>query len=683
MKKVLFWLLGIIVVFLIVVFVLLFTQPGNSILKPIIQTQISTYARLPLKIEKFSLRPSSLHLLISQQDHIQALLEVNFSLISQKFQGRFDFNAQNLEQLPDTFYLPLHGGFTINATFQGKPKDFDFNMLSNIAQSRTHIQAMIKNFDVREIHAQIQNLRLEKLPINQALYTTGRLHLQADVKKGTNNEFEGKLVTELQGGKVDEKLVQKDFKFNIPKTNFSTLLKADFKDNIIQSSFKFFSNIGSISTQGILEVPTLTINGNYEVALSDLLALAPLLKTSLRGAFKTKGTIKSDTKTPNTLLINGTTDIANSDSLYQATLENFSLKNVSFQTKKLAIDKLLWMAYIPEYINAQADFKLQVKDFDKMMSLDIAGKINGKTQNKPIKKAFDIDMPDKSFEFKTKAYAKGSAGKFDIDFDSPLASFKVQQADFNLEKITAQGKYDIALADLGQLQFITGRKLQGAINLNGKFGYDKNMYVDFASHSLGGLLDGKLENSQFKAHLEKIDSKKFFYFLQLSELAEAFMDGDMTYNLAKETGNISLLLKDGKILPNQLTQAFKKYAKFDVAKEVFETIRFDSSIKKWVLDAKFDMQSNDVKIVSDRLKVNLPNNKIDTKIKLSMKSDFVYAIVSGDLNSPKTQIDASHLVKSQASKAIEKGAEKAVEKYIPKQNQDKIKNLLNKALKGF
>lgn len=683
MKKVLFWLLGIIVFVLLIMSILLFTQPGNSILKPIIQTQISKYARLPLKIEKFSLRPSSIHLFISQQDHIRADLQVDFSLISQKFQGRFDFDAQNLEQLPDTFYLPLNGGFTINATFQGKPKDFDFHMLSDIANSRSHIQAMIKNFSLEEIHAQIQNLRLEKLPINQALYTTGRLNLQADVKKGTSNKFEGKLVTELQGGKVDEKLVKKDFKFNIPKTNFSTLLKADFKDNAIQSDFKFFSNIGSISTQGILEIPTLTINGNYEVDLSDLSALAPLLKTSLRGAFKTKGTIKSDTKIPNTLLINGTTDIADSNSFYQAILENFSLKNISFQTKKLAIDKLLWMVYIPEYINAQADLKLQAKDFDKAMSFDVSGKINGKTQNKPIKKVFDIDMPDKPFELKTQAYTRGSDGKFDIDFDSPLASLKIKQADFNLEKITAQGNYDVVLADLKQFQFITGRKLQGAINLNGKFGYDKNIYVDFASHSLGGLLKGKLENNQFKAHLEKIDSKKFFYFLQLPELAEAFMDGDMGYNLAQETGNISLLLKDGKILPNQLTQAFKKYTKFDVAKEVFETIRFDSSIKKWVLDAKFDMQSNDLKIVSDRLKVNLPNNKIDTKIKLSMKSDFVYAIVSGDLNSPKTQIDATHLVKSQANKAIEKGAEKAVEKYIPKQNQDKIKNLLNKALKGF
>lgn len=683
MRKVLFWFVGIVLAFLIIVFTLLFTQLGNNILKPIVQSQISKYAQLPLKVEKFSLRLSSLHLLISQKDHIQANLKVDFSLFSQEFQGYFNLNTQNLHQLHNLFSVQLNRGFQISSTFQGKLQDFIFEVMSDIANSRTHIKARIKNFGLEEAQAQGQNLEINKLPITQASYMVGRLNFQANIKKETNNKLQGKILAELQGGEINEKLIKKDFKFNIPKTNFSLLIKADIKNNTIENNFEFFSNIGSIATKGTIEIANLTINNNYQVALSNLSTLAPILKIALRGTFKTNGTIKSDPKNPNTLIVKGNTNIADSSSIYQVTLENFSLKQVNIESKNLAIHKILWMLHLPEYIDAQANLKLQANDFDKAFSLDAKANINGKTQNKPIETAFNIDMPDKTFGLKMKAHAQGGVGKFDIDFDGPLASLNIKQADFNITKLSTQGNYNLTLPDLKQFEFITGKKLQGALELNGKFEYGKNLYLDFASRSLGGLLKGKLENNDFSAHLNKLNSKKIFYLLQIPEILDALVEGNMDYNLQKDTGNVSFLLENGKIIPNQLTQAFKQYTKFDIAKEVFEIIRFDSSIKKWIIDGKLDMESDDVKIISDYLKVDLPKNKIDTKIKLSLKSDFIYAILSGNLNSPKTQIDATHLIKSQAINAVSKSTDKAVEKYIPKENQDKVKNILNKALKNF
>lgn len=681
MKKILFWFIGIVVAFLIIIFALIFTQLGNNILKPVIQGQISKYAQLPLKVEKFSLRLSSLHLLISQKDHIQSDLKMDFSLFSQEFQGYFNLNTQNLHQLNNPSPVQLNGGFQISSTFQGKLQDFIFEVISDIANSHTHIKARIKNFDLEEAQAQGQNLEINKLPIAQASYMTGRLNFQANIKKESNNKLQGKILAELQGGKVNEKLIKKDFKFDIPKTNFSLLIKADVKNDTIENNFEFFSNIGSIATKGTIEIPSLTINNNYQVALSDLSALAPILKISLRGAFKTNGIIKNDPKKPNTLVVKGNTDIAESNSVYQATLENFSLKQVNIESKKLAIHKILWMLRLPEYINAQTNLKLQANGFDQALSLDVKARIDGKTQNKPIKTAFNIDMPDKTFGLKMNAHAQGGVGKFDVDFDGPLASLDIKQADFNITKLNAQGNYNLTLPDLKQFEFITGKKLQGAIELNGKFEYRKNLYFDFASNSLGGLLKGKLENNDFSAHLNKLDSKKIFYFLQIPEILDALVEGNMDYNLQKDAGNISFLLENGKIIPNQLTQAFKQYTKFDIAKEVFKIVHFDSSIKKWIVNGKFNMESNDIKIISDYLKVDLPKNKIDTKIKLSLKNDFIYAILSGNLTSPKTQIDATNLIKSQAINAVNKSTDKAVEKYIPKESQDKVKNLLDKFLK--
>ena len=83
MKKFVLWILGIILALFVLIFCVLFTPPGNALLKPIIQGQIDKYAPIKLDLEKFSLGISSVELKIAHNDAIIITLGGDFSLFSQ------------------------------------------------------------------------------------------------------------------------------------------------------------------------------------------------------------------------------------------------------------------------------------------------------------------------------------------------------------------------------------------------------------------------------------------------------------------------------------------------------------------------------------------------------------------------------------------------------------------------
>ncbi|PAF52278.1 hypothetical protein [Helicobacter sp. 13S00477-4] len=680
MKKFILWFIGSIVFLLVLFYILLFTQIGNDLLKPFVQSQINRHFPIPLELEKFSLRFSNLEASLKHNDDLQIDLKSIFSLWTQKVDGKinivFDSSIAGVDS-------PYHGKFKIKSSLKGKFRDLLVHVCSDIADSKTHLQARLKNFSLNALEVDIAHLNLQNLLplLGQKSYVKGVLKAQANLESDDKKNLLGEAVLQVQDGSLDTALVKNDFKITIPKTDFLLNIEGDFEDKLIKNRFNLNSNLGDIASNGTIETQTGKIDNVYHIDLIDIAPLTPFFKIPLRGNFEALGKIK---RVKESLNIEGEADIANSKSAYQVALKNFNLDSIHFDIKKLSINKILWMLYQPQYIDGEVDIKGNVSDFNKNLSLKVAANMTGNTMNVPIKKHLGLDMPHTIFNTQVGVFLNQGIGKMNVEFDSSLGSLKIPKIDLNLIENSFKGDYNLSLPDLKKLHFITGMPMKGAFDLNGKMQYAPNNYfIDFNSDDLGGRLKGILENHHLKADLENIPVENILIFFDVPDVFDAFASGNLDYDLETQKGKLNLIMQNGKFTQNDFTYMIKKYTNFDITKQIFDDVKFSSSLNKKILDAKLNIQNDQLKVDSDKMKIDLGKNKIDSKIKLTFGKDFIYTLLKGDLNAPKVEIDASELLKKETIKAINKGANKVIEKYVPKESQEKVKRILDGVLKNF
>ncbi|PAF43056.1 hypothetical protein [Helicobacter sp. 11S03491-1] len=674
MKKIMLWLLGILAIIFIVAYIVLFTQWGNYLLKPLVQTQLNKYLPFYVQLQDFSLRPTSLNASFETKNNIQAYLQSNFSLFSQNIKGAFNIKTPNLsssEQIKQTA--------SINSTFEGKIQDFLIHTSSNIGQSQTHIQTRIKKFNVNAIQAEIKDLHIQEILmiLGKKPYINGILKLHANFKANQINGFDGDFSTQITQGYLNQSLIQKDFKTTIPKTNFLLDLQAHLKDKIVKNYFSLTSNIGNIATNGTLEIPTWKINNQYRFKFSDISPLGILFKIPIRGEVATNGLIQGD---KNLLIIHGNSDIANSTSEYSINLENFHLQKIDFDIKNIATTKFLWMLYQPPYIDGNGNFKGEAYDFNKDFSFNALGDLKAKTNQISIKNDFNINIPNTIFDTRINLALQKGIGKINFELHSPLGKIAIKKANLDIYKPLLDGNYAISIPELKKLKLITNMQLKGVLNLEGDFKYYPNhFFANFVSSSLGGNIKGNINQQKLHIDFDQISAYKILDLFEITGVFDALVDGNLDYDLFIEKGKISAFLKNSKIMPNKLTDTIKKYSGFDLSKQVFDTATFSSEIDQKTLDSKFNLQNRSINIDSQYMKVNLSKHEINSKMKLSLNKDYIYLILNGDLNTPKIVIDASNLIQKQ----IGKNASDLIKKYAPPKDQEKIKNLLDGFIKGL
>lgn len=648
---------------------LLFTQMGNNLLKPIVESKINQYSPIPLKLEVFSLRPSKLDISATHKNSLEIKMGADFSLWNQSFKGNLLAIGKNPSSEMKTFHL--------KSNFKGNIYNFALGISSDIASSNTHIQARIKSFKIEELQGKITALKLDELLalLEKTPYTSGNLDIEANLKGNLKTGINGDLKAEIQKGKINPELAKKHLNIDMPKNNFSLQLKADFDNKLIKNNLKFISSFGNINTSGQLQIPNLEIDNKFDISLSNIAPLGVVVAENIRGKFDSRGTLKGN---KNNIHIQGFSDIANSDTKYSFNLDNFIPKKIRFNVRKISIEKLLWMLHQPQYIKGEASF---MGNMSNLKSLSISGRTKANTNPNIIKKYFQINVPDEYFTIQTGAMISNGVGNFDFNVESALGYFRLQNGDINTNDKYADGSYQLLIRDLSKLKELSGLEMNGKIEANGNIKYDKIFNMDFQSTSLGGKINGRVNPKDLYVNFDGVGIKKVLDTLEIPAILNGIAQGDLNYDLISQKGKISASIKDGKIIHTQIGDVFKKYAGIDVNAQIFDGANFFSDINKGKLDGKLSMQSDDIEIDSEYLKVDMTQNTIHSKFKFSSHQDHIYLLLDGNIHAPKTQVDASALIKNETLKNIQNNADKAIKKFIPIDKQEKAKKLLGEVFK--
>lgn len=679
MKKIVLWILGIILALFVLIFCVLFTPPGNALLKPIIQGQIDKYAPIKLELETFSLGISSVELKIAHNDTIIITLGGDFSLFSQTLDLALKVDARDIAVLGELVDTPLQGSFVINTTAKGSLKHLEVNTTSDIAKSFTDIRVTLQDFTPTAILANIKDAQIKEFLAMAGIkpYASGSLSLEADIKGDQNMNFNGNTLLQIAQGLVDSTLIKKDFDIDVPKTTFVTTLNALFDMDKLNHDFSFNGNIGNIHSSGQTLLKTLSTNTSYAVDLSDLSAFTPLVGMPIRGSFNTKGEVKGGMES---LEIKGSSNIASSNTSYEALLKNLAPDTIKAQVSNLKLDTLLWMIYMPRYADMRLNLNAVVSELDKGISTKTDLTLTGTTNNAVMKKEFDLDMPNTKFNLTSGVVLKQGIGEANSKLDSDIANLNLAKTQINLKDSSFVVPYVATIPNLKKLKFLTGMELAGDFKAQGTAKLKDTLYADFSTQSLGGSIDAKLDNNKLFASLKDVNTLKLFSIAQLKPVFSSSMNGDFNYDTLTEKGTLKAVLSNGKLMPNEITQLAEKYLKTDITKEAYEDAGLNATIDKKLITTDIGLKSNNTAIYAQEASIDTEKGKINADIKFQIKDKYIYLKARDNLASPSLSIDASDLIKAEASKALSKGAEQAIDKYI---KDDKIKEGAGKLLNNL
>lgn len=670
MKKVLLWILGVVLVIFIVAFVLLFTPFGNGILKPYIQKQIDKYSPVTVKLEVFKLRFSNFDIEIEALDSITISANGTYSLFSQSIDGILNILIKNPKDIKELSAVQLNDNFLIENIVRGKFSDFSVWTKSNIADGDIDINTQIVDFTPVKILANIQNLKLESMLnlIGQKPYTSGIFNLKANIVGDTNLNFTGAASAEISKAKFSESLIKKDFNIKIPNTtDFVVNLNASFDGKDVKHTFNFLSQIGNITSSGSTIISELKTNSSYDINIVDLSPFSPLAGMPLRGSFRTNGKIQGNETWLN---IDGKSDFASSNTTYSLSLEGYTKpKDALVTIKNLKVDEVLYMLVMPIYAKATLEAKIDLKQISSGISGDYSHTLKGDLQRSVLRKEFDLTPPnDIAFNHTANATLNKGIGELNANVVSDLAAVSVNKAKFIISDLSLNAPYKIIISDLKKLAFITSKELKGNVIANGDIKYNQNkLYADLKSDIFGGKLTASLDRNIADIRLMDIKATSVLDMLQFSQFFDTNVNGKIRYDIFTQKGAMDFMASNGHFMQNQLADLLKNLLNFDVTKEMYDSIKIDGKIDKKVVNANLNANSKNTTLSSKNASLDFEKDTINAYLNLKINKDELGAKINGKMSSPSISIDAQKAVqtilnKVLSNKKVQETTDKAKEK---------------------
>lgn len=675
MKKFFFSLTILILLIIASVYGVLFTKTGNNFVASYIENKVNDEQKnVQLKVNDFTLTFNTINFDATINDNSNINISGDLEILKKKVDVKYDIKINDLATLENLIGQKLNGPFSTSGTFKGDANFSEINGISDIAESETNYALKLVNFEAKNIDFLVNNARIEKLLhlLNQKNLAVGNLTIKGDIKDANIPSLDGSVSINISKGKLNNEVLNKDFKQNIVSPIYFksdvvaklTPNKATVKSDLITSLADVFAN----KTEVLLDSGKILTD--YKLDVKNLAKLEGIIGKKLYGNFITKGNIVMDNGVIN---VDGDSDIFDSVTNYSVKVVNSQPEYVKVKINNAKIDKLLRIVNEPVYadgiLNIDANIiNAKAETLDGIIKTEIT---NGKIINPVANTVFKQNLK-KEITFKVNATTSlvPNQAITNSTISSTLANLNIKKAIFSFKEASLNSDYLLELPDLGNLYDVTSTKMRGAIKIAGEIiSKNKSLLLTGNSKLLDGSLDFNLKNDDFHADIKDVQIKKLTHMLYYPDVFDSTTALTLDYNLLMKKGDLKGKLIKGHFLPNNFSGLLNQFAKFDITREVYETVDINTDINKLVLTSTVNMKSKNTTIDIDKSVLNLEKSTIDANIKTKIKTTEFALKVKGNTSSPKISLDSKDLIKNQLNKQLEK-------------NEDKIKEKLNKVLKG-
>ncbi|RLA78226.1 MAG: hypothetical protein DRG78_15635 [Epsilonproteobacteria bacterium] len=654
--KYLVYFSGILVTLLAVIYTVAFTSFGNNLLKPIVESKIKEQTKLASKVNRFELSMSEFNIVIDLVNRNALHVEGTYSLFSKSFDIKYNIRLTNLKSLEPLVGSPIAGAFHTNGTVKGDMKFMKIDGKSDVGDSDTSYHVELTDMNPTSIVAKIKEAKLESLlhMSGQSPYASAIVNLDVNFKNIKAHALDGDISLITKNGKLNPKIMKDDFNITIPKTSFDTKLDAKLSGDDVDYNYQLMSNLFNASSSGKVVPTPLKADIKYALDIKELALLKPITGADVRGNFRLDGNVVG---TKAKLVLNGKSDVASSDTKFEAILKDFKPASIKANIKNLRLAYLLYMIKQPHYTDGVFSMTMDIKDA-RTSKLDglITTKIKkGLLDSKYMTKAYEFKspMPRTTFTMATTTKLNGSMIDSKIDLDSTLANFDIRSARLDMKDSSLNSDYVAKIPNLDKLFFVTEQHMKGGITVNGDLSKAKDL--DFTMHTkvANGTIDAKLHNDDLHADLVSVQTMGLLRMLTYPEIFKSSLNAKVDYNLAQKKGVVKGDLLNGHFVENKTFNLIKKHVKFDMYKETFAG-DVSAKINKEKILASLDLHSSKSFIKTKDAKLNTKTKKIDADLAIKVKKYDLEANLKGDINKPKVTINLEKFMKSRLGDKVNK-----------------------------
>ena len=673
MKKLFLSLTLIIVLILVSVYGILFTKYGNGIVSSYIENKINTGQNdVKLKVNDFVLTSKYLNFDASINDNSKINISGDLSLFQKSVNLKYDIKINELSTLKNLTRQEFKGPLSTSGIFIGNEEEAIIQGVSDIAQSQTKYYFNLEDFEPKNINIQVKNAKIEDLLVllNKPQYAKGDLTIHTDIKNANLSKLDGMIIAKITDGKINNDVVNSEFNQGIQSSiNFQSEInailtpnKAEVKSNLISSLAEIFMN------KTVIDLSTKNVKTDYKIDIKNLAKLEGIVSKKLNGEFLTDGNLKAF---DDTIQIEGSSDIFEGITKYNAEFINLKPSNVKFSIENARLEKLLQVINEPIYSTGSLNIDANIKnaDLNKLDGTIISKIDDALVINEVANVVFKQNLQDKlnySLEIDTNLVPNQAISKTYIE--TTMGNLTAQKSVYDFNENSFISDYLLNIEDLGKLKDISKMKLKGKLDINGQISNkDNNFSANGNSNTLGGTFDFDLKNDKLNANLKNIDVQELSNMLDYSKIFDSKANFVLDYDLLVKKGDLTGKLINGHFLENNFTLLINQLTKGDLTKEVYESFDIDSKIDDKVLTSNLIMKSQNTQIISKDSVLDLKQNLIDAKIDTTIKDKTFAVKVNGETSNPKISLDAKDLLKEQLNKQLEK-------------KKDKIQEKLNKAL---
>lgn len=289
MKKLLIAIAALILVFLVAVYVVLFTSFGNKIVAGIIEDK-AKQAGLELNVSKFMLRFSSLDIEVDVANILNAKVEGNLSLFKLGFD--IDYLLAVNKDYVQSLNLNLAQNLSFGGKVAGKASDFKADGKGYLFGSNVVLDARIVDYAPLELKLSANGIKLEELLdlVSQPRYLAGVLNLNADIK-AQDLKPNGRALINLYTSAINYKLLQKDMNLTLPAgTELTADIVANINGNDVLATTNIKNSYLSLGAQNTrYDLTKGILSSDFLFKVPDLSKLQALVGTSIKGALNLDG----------------------------------------------------------------------------------------------------------------------------------------------------------------------------------------------------------------------------------------------------------------------------------------------------------------------------------------------------------------------------------------------------------
>ncbi len=653
------WLLGILSFFVLLcgaLYILVFTPPGNNLLRSVIEKKINDALHVKSTLETFVLNSDTFRIVLALDDANRIEATGNYALFTQAFNIAYRVRLEKLENLKPLTGEQLFGTLHTEGSAVGDMEHIAIEGTSDLAHSQSRYNVTLEHFQPQRVTLDIKDARTEALlsMLGRAPYAPGALHVNAEITSLDPANLQGTVALKLENGRIDTKLMQRDFNLTLPETEFSMQNDLQLRGPQLAYQTRFDSNLARIASEGNVAPETLATQVAFNLDFKELGLLTPLTGTPLRGPLHLEGTVSGDRER---MSVKGSSDIARSQTRFDALLEKLQPKTVHAQIRHLDLPALLHMAVQPHYLESGLlNMSVQIDDATPQT---LKGRVNthitrGSIDPLTTARSFALDpMPPISFTASTDSQLHNTKIISRIDLNASLMNLGIQSARFDTATQTLESDYLLMLKDLAALQFATKQKMQGAMTFDGTIKKAKDLDLSAHAETLGGTINATVHNDDLKARLQGLQTLPILHMLYYPEVFSSALEGTLSYDLKTKNGTLDAQLSDGKFTKNDMADLLKQYAKYDLYKDRF-TGQIKSTLAPELITSALALKGGSVTINDPKMVISTKSEQIKSDLKVSANNNPLLFKLRGPISKPDVSVDASELIEREAGKELNK-----------------------------